>query len=126
MLVFRDLLDKQLTDKLDCRMGRVDGLVGRVREGAPPVIDGIELGLTRVAERVHSGLGRWIESASRRLGVRRTPRFVVPWSKVQSVDDREIRLTIDSEAAASSDWEWWLRKNVVGRIPGGKPGEEEK
>jgi hypothetical protein len=126
MHVFRDILDKQLTDKLDCKMGRVDGLVGRIRADRPPVIDGIEIGMTRVAERSHSGLGRWIESASRRLGVRRTPRCVIPWTKVQSVDDREIRVTVDSEAAATSDWEWWLRKNIVARIPGGKPDDEEK
>jgi hypothetical protein len=126
MHVFRDILDKQLTDKFDCKMGRVDGLVGRVRDGAPPVIEGIELGMTRIAERAHTGLGRWIESASRRIGVRRTARYVVPWSKVQSVDDREIRVTVDSEAMASSDWEWWLRKNVIARIPGSKPDDEEK
>lgn len=126
MHVFRDILDKQMTDKFDCKMGRVDGLVGRVRDGSPPVIEGIELGMTRVAERAHTGLGRWIESASRRLGVRRTPRYVIPWSKVQSVDDREVRVTVDSEAMASGDWEWWLRKNVVAKIPGGKPDDEEK
>jgi hypothetical protein len=126
MHVFRDILDKQMTDKFDCKMGRVDGLVGRVRDGSPPVIEGIELGMTRVAERAHTGLGRWIESASRRLGVRRTPRYVIPWSKVQSVDDREVRVTVDSEAMASGDWEWWLRKKVVAKIPGGKPDDEEK
>jgi hypothetical protein len=126
MHVFRDILDKQLTDKFGCKMGRVDGLVGRVRDGSPPVIEGIEMGMTRVAERAHTGLGHWIESASQRLGVRRTPRYVIPWSKVQSADDREVRVTVDSEAMASGDWEWWLRKHVVARIPGGKPQDEEK
>jgi hypothetical protein len=126
MHVFRDILDKQLTDKFECRMGRVDGIVGRIRENAPPVIDGLELGMTRVAERAHTGLGRMIESASRRFRIRRTPRYIVPWSKVQSVDDTEIRLTVDSESAPPSDWEWWLRKNIVDRIPGGKPDDEEK
>jgi hypothetical protein len=124
--VFRDILDKQLTDKFDCKMGRVDGLVGRIRDGAPPIVDGIELGMTRLAERSHSGLGRWIESASRKLGVRRTPRYLVEWRKVQSVDDRAIRLTVDSESEASSDWEWWLRTHIVKKIPGGKPDDEEK
>ena len=60
------------------------------------------------------------------MAVRRTPRYVVPWSKVQSVDDRQIRLTIDSEAAPPSDWEWWLRTRVVAKIPGGKPEDEQK
>ena len=126
MHVFRDILDKQLTDRHDCKMGRVDGVVGRIRDGAPPVIDGLEIGMTRVAERAHSGLGRFIEAASRRFGVRRTPRYVVPWGKVRSVDDREIRVTIDSESAPASDWEWWLRTKVVAKIPGGKPEDEEK
>jgi hypothetical protein len=124
--VFRDILDKQLVDKRECKMGRIDGLIGEIRAGSPVVISGLELGMTRIAERSHSGLGRWIESMSRRMGVRRTPRYVVPWSKVQSVDDRNVRLTVDTESEASNDWEWWLRKHVVARIPGGKPEDEEK
>jgi hypothetical protein len=124
--VFRDLLDKQLVDERDCKMGRVDGLVGRIREDGPPVIDQLELGLTRVGERIHPRLGHWIESMSKRAGVRRTPRYLIEWNKVKSVDDREIRVTVDSESEPATDWEWWLRTNVVDRIPGGKPEEEEK
>ena len=82
--------------------------------------------MTRVGERVHSRLGRWMESASRRLAVRRTSRYLIEWSKVKSMDDHEVRLTVDSEAEASGDWEWWLRTRVIDRIPGGKPDEEEK
>ena len=126
MHVVRDILDKQVVDRDERKMGRVDGIVGRIRENAPPVIEGLELGMTRVAERAHTGLGRMIEAASRRFGIRRTSRYVVPWSKVESVDDTQIRLTIDSESAPPSDWEWWLRKNIVDRIPGGKPDDEEK
>jgi hypothetical protein len=126
MHVFRDILDKQVTDRFDCKMGRIDGIVGRIREGAPPIIDGIELGMTRVAERAHSGLGGWIESMSRRLAVRRTPRYVIPWSKVQSVGEDDVRVTVDSESEPSNDWEWWLRTRIVERIPGGKPEGEEK
>jgi hypothetical protein len=126
MDVFRDILDKQLRDAAECKMGRVDGIVARVRQGAPPVIEGLELGMTRVAERVHRPFGRWIEAMSHRLGVRRTPRYVIPWSKVASVSNNGIRVMVDAESEASSDWEWWFRKTIVERIPGGKSDTEEK
>src|ERR1043165_5052850 len=107
-------------------MGRVDGIVMTVSDDGPPVIDRLELGMTRVGERMHSRIGRWIESASRRLGVRRTPRYQIEWRKVKSVDDHEIRVTVDSEAEPSNDWEWWLRTKVIDKTPGGKPDDEEK
>jgi hypothetical protein len=124
--VFRDLLDKQLLDERDCKMGRIDGLVGRVRDDGPPVIEQLELGMTRVGERLSTRIGRWVEAASRRFGVRRTPRYLIAWTKVKSVDDRQVRVMVDSEREASNDWEWWLRTNVIDRIPGGKPDEEDK
>ena len=126
MDVFRDILDKQLLDATECKMGRVDGIVGRVRQGAPPVIEGLELGMTRVAERIHGRFGRWVESMSRRLGVRRTPRYVIPWTKVAAVSNNEIRVMVDAESEASSDWEWWFRTKIVEHIPGGKSDTEEK
>jgi hypothetical protein len=126
MYVYRDILDKQLVDQSECKMGRVDGLVMRIRSGSPPIIESIELGMTRVGERLHRRIGRWIESASLRLGVRRTPRYLIEWSKVKSVDDHHIQVTVDNESEASSDWEWWLRTRIVDRIPGAKPDEEEK
>ena len=124
--VFRDILDKQIVDKHDCKMGRVDGIVARVRPGSPPVIEAVEMGMSVVAHRIHPALGRWSESMSLRFGVRTAPRYRVEWARVKSVDDQEIRLMVDAESTPAYEWEWWLRSHIVQKIPGGKPDDEEK
>ena len=49
----RDLLDKQLVDSEDTRMGRADGVVMIVDDEGPPRIDHLELGFAVLARRIH-------------------------------------------------------------------------
>src|SRR4051812_25691959 len=70
MDVFRDLLDKQIEDRDDERMGRVDALVCELRANGPPVITDLEVGGVSVARRIHPRLEHWAEQLHKKLGVR--------------------------------------------------------
>lgn len=120
--LIRDVLDKQLVDAEEEQMGRVDGIVIEVRDGEPPRVDHFELGFTVLADRLHSGLGKWLEER-RHKKVRRTTRQIVPWKAVSQVTQHHVQLDVEAEKTPAFDWERWLRKNIVNKLPGGK--EEE-
>jgi hypothetical protein len=120
--LIRDILDKQLVDGNGTEMGRIDGIIIEVRDGAPPRVDHFELGFTVLAERMHARLERWFRAA-RRWSVRRTTRQIVPWSAVEEVTQHHVKLDLDAEKTPAFDWERWLRKHIVHRLPGGKPEE---
>lgn len=104
--LIRDVLDKQLVDLQKKEMGRVDGIVLELRDGEPPRVDHFEVGLAVLAERVH------LRSASARL------RF--PWTDVREVTQHHIVLDVDAEKTPTFEWEHWLRKHIVSKLPGGK------
>ena len=52
MELIRDILDKQLVDRRETKVGKVDGLVVELREGEPPRIVFIEIGRASCRERV--------------------------------------------------------------------------
>ena len=109
-----DVLDKQIVDAKENKLGKVDGLVIVMREGQPPRLAFIECGTAVVARR----LGRWCERVvlwlNRKLGVREEPRYRIPWSKVKEVD---INIEVDVDEHPLLAWEEWLSEHVVGRIP---------
>ncbi len=123
MHVFRELLDKQIEDAEGRRMGRVDAIVAERREGRPPRIVQLELGFASVARRIHPRLERLAERLHRRFGVRRSSRYHVPWESVLDVDVHRVKVNVDAEETPAFDWERWLRRNVIGRIPGASGGE---
>ena len=69
--IIRDILDKQLVDREDTEMGRVDGIVLSIDDGAPR-IDHFELGFVVLARRLHPRLERWLQALRSRWTVRRT------------------------------------------------------
>src|ERR687886_565128 len=56
MDVIRDVLDKQLIDRNNQKMGKVDGIVMVLREGERPRIAYIEVGAVALARRLHPRL----------------------------------------------------------------------
>src|SRR5829696_4474598 len=62
MDLVRDLLDKEVVDRNGREMGRVDRIVVRVREGAPPAIIAFEIGPSAFASRLSATFGRWMEA----------------------------------------------------------------
>jgi hypothetical protein len=112
----RDVLDKQLVDSDDTKMGRVDGIVLAIGDGAPR-IDHFELGFSVLARRLHPRVEQWLQ-VLRRWSPRRTARQIVPWSAVQEINSHEVRLDLKAIDTPAFDWERWLRRHIVSKIPG--------
>ena len=112
MDLVRDLLDKQLIDRHGRRAGKVDGVVLDVRLGRPPRVAALEVGVATLARRVHPRLERWLAQVS---GRRRPYR--IPWARVRKVG-LEVRVDLDATRTPIYALEHWLRRHVIGRIPG--------
>src|SRR5260370_10029407 len=112
----RDVLDKQLVDSDDTAMGRVDGIVLAIGDGAPR-IDHFELGFSVLARRVHPRVEQWLQ-VLRRWSPRRTARQIVPWSAVQEINSHDVPLDLKAIDTPAFDWERWLRKRIVSKLPG--------
>ena len=119
MHVGRDLLDRQLVDRDDNRLGRVDGIVAELRDGAPPRVVQFELGAVPLMRRISLRLERLAEALHRRFGVRRSARYGIPWSLVLRVETRCITVDVEAETTVAYDWENWLRRHVVTKLGGG-------
>lgn len=116
----REVLDRQLVDTCDCKMGRVDGVVLELRDGKPPRVHHFELGFVVLAERIHPRVGKWVEALHKRFSVRPNARWNVPFEKVKEIEEHKI--TLDFEDAMKTPalaWEKWLRDHVVEHLPGG-------
>jgi hypothetical protein len=116
----RDVLDKQLVDQDETKMGRIDGLVLELRGDGPPRLDTIEMGFVVLARRLHPRVEGWVEALRRRWSVRKTARFRVPWSKVADIKPYHIQLDLKALDTPAFDWERWLRDHVVAQAPGTK------
>ena len=116
--IVRDLLDKQIVDCEETKMGRADGLVLEVERGKQPRIDHIELGFTVLARRLGPRIERWFTALRKRWSVRRTARQIVPWSSVDDITSYEIKLDVKAIDTPAFDWERWLRDHVIAKIPG--------
>jgi sporulation protein YlmC with PRC-barrel domain len=122
MKLVRDVLDKQL---LDCKgepMGRVDGLVMHDGRSSQPRITHIEVGGAAPWERVHPALARLAIRLARLWGPKRREHVRIPWSHVETVG-RDITLDVTAKETGAIDWEIWLARHVIERIPGS--GNEE-
>jgi hypothetical protein len=118
MDLVRDVLDKKLLDREDCPMGRVDGLVMEFGENSQPRITHIELGGSTLWTRVHPALGRLAVRLARAWGPKR-PRVVrIPWARVMTAG-RDIKLDVKAEETGAIDWELWIARHIIARIPGG-------
>ena len=112
-----DVLDAQLVDHVQEKIGRVDALLLELEEGQPPRVATIVIGGAARAERV----GRWF------VALRRAWRAVfghhdehvsrIPFDKVRRIGDT-IELDVEEQSLESEHLERWLKEHVVCRIPG--------
>jgi sporulation protein YlmC with PRC-barrel domain len=116
--LIRDVLDNQLVDNRNRRMGKADGIIMVLRKGKPPRVAYIEVGGPTLAARLHPKLGEWATKLAKRFG-RGGEIYRIPWSKVKSVGI-DIKVLVDAEETSALALEQWLREHVVNRIPGGK------
>lgn len=118
MDLIRDVLDNQLVDRNQRKMGKVDGIVVELRENQPPRLVCIETGATTLARRLHPRIERWIARLEGLWGARQSQPLRIPWSKVRDVGiDVEVDLVAEQTPALA--YEQWLREHIVQRIPGG-------
>lgn len=118
MKLLRDLLDKQVVDREQVKIGKVDGLVAELRPGKPPRIIAIELGSITLARRLGARPGRWIARLAVKLGGRQHGEpHRIAWQKVKDIGI-DIEFDIDVRETSIFAWQDWLRDHVIRRIPG--------
>jgi sporulation protein YlmC with PRC-barrel domain len=118
MELVRDLLDKQVVDRQQTKIGKVDGIVMELRPGKPPRITSIEIGATTLARRIGPRVGHLVSRVANRLSREgsRTP-YRISWDKARDIGV-DIECDIDVRDTTIFDWQNWLRDKVICRIPG--------
>jgi hypothetical protein len=117
MDIIRDVLDNQLVDRHQRKMGRVDGIIAELRDGQPPRLAYLEAGFPVVARRIHPRLERWVVAIQSRWGAKHRTALRIPWSKVLDVGI-DVDVDLDAEDTTALAYEKWLEDHVIGRIPG--------
>lgn len=119
MDVIRDVLDNQLVDRHQRKMGRADGIIVELRQNQPPRLAYIEVGFPVLARRLHPRLEHWVAAIQGQWGAKHRQSFRIPWSKILDVGI-DVDVDLDAEDTPALGYENWLREHVVERIPGGK------
>jgi hypothetical protein len=116
MDLIRDCLDKQIEDRLKRRMGRVDGIILELETGRPPRVAYVELGITTLVNRLSRRLGKVVARFLKSLNISPDP-YRIAWGKLK-VELNTVDADVEAEKTPALEWELWLRKKVIGRIPG--------
>ena len=116
MELVRDCLDKQVDDREKRRMGRVDGIILVLEPDRAPRVAYIEMGVTTLTNRLSVRLGRLVARWMRKWNINPDP-FRVPWGKLK-VGVNTVNADVEAEKTPALEWELWLRKKVIGKIPG--------
>jgi sporulation protein YlmC with PRC-barrel domain len=124
MDLVRDVLDKKLIDREDCQMGRVSGLLMHVGENSQPRITHVLIGGDTLWMRVHPAFARLSSKLRRAWGPKRNEAVKIPWSRVVTVG-KDVKLDVEAKETGALDWEIWVARNIIERIPGGGSEEEE-
>ncbi|WP_341528071.1 hypothetical protein WKK05_01580 [Nostoc sp. UHCC 0302] len=118
MNVIRDVLDNQLVDRNQCKMGKVDGIVMELRDGEPPRLAYIEVGVTTLARRLNPRLASWVAAITSKWGAKQSQPFRIPWSKVRDIGI-DVEVDVEAQATPALAYEKWLRDRIITKIPGG-------
>jgi sporulation protein YlmC with PRC-barrel domain len=117
MHLVRDVLDKELLDREEEPMGRVDGLIMHVGDRSQPRITHIAIGGPTLWNRVHPFFGQLSRRLNRLWGPKREDAVRVPWSRVKTVG-RDIKLDVEAKDTGAIDWELWIARHIIDRVPG--------
>ena len=113
----RDLLDKQLVDRENRPLGRVDGLMLELPADGPPRIVWLEVGAATLARRLGEKLANRVAKTERRWKVSAgNPLRISPEKVVHFGND--VQVDVEAPNTNAYAWERWLRARLIGRIPG--------
>ena len=124
MKLVRDVLDKKLTDREDCEMGRVSGVVMHVGERSQPRITHVLVGGKTMWMRIHPSIAALAAALAKRWGPKRDEPVRIPWSRVETVG-KDVKLDVKARDTGALDWEIWVAEHIIEKIPGGGKQEEE-
>lgn len=116
MDLIRECLDQQIYDRKKRRMGRVDGIILELEPHRAPRVAYVEAGAVTLMDRVSPWLRNRLLRLMKRFGIQ-TDRYQIPWGKIR-VGLNEIEADVDAEKSLALELELWLRKKVIGKIPG--------
>ena len=116
MDLMRDCLDKQLDDRNKRRMGRVDGIILDIEEGRQPHVAYVEVGVKTLLSRLSPRLAELVARSLKKFGISTDP-YRIAWGKVK-VGLNKVEADVEAEKTPALEWELWLRKRVIGKIPG--------
>jgi len=118
MDLLRDLLDKQIVDRQQTKIGRVDGLLAELQADKPPRIVAVELGSIVLARRIGPRPGCWMGRLAAKIGGKHHAEpHRIGWNKVRKIG-LEVEFDIDVRRTKIFAWQDWLRDHIIGRIPG--------
>jgi hypothetical protein len=117
MDLVRDCLDKQLVDHVGKPIGRVDGIVITIDGDDQPRVSAVEVGSVALARRVHEAAGRWMERVAARWGKMQPNPYRLAWSGIEEHHGK-YRADVAAGSVPTLEWERWLAKRVLTRIPG--------
>jgi hypothetical protein len=116
--LIRDVLDKQLVDRHEQKMGKVDGLVLELRDAQPPRVAYIEIGAGTLARRLPRPVRSLWLAIARKWGLRHAEPYRVPWMSAQDIGV-DIRLDLEADHTPALAWEHKLSERVAGKLLGG-------
>jgi sporulation protein YlmC with PRC-barrel domain len=117
MDLIRDVLDNQIVDRHQRKMGKVDGIVVELRDNAPPRLAYIEIGMPTLARRIHPKLQQWTIALQTKWGAKLTKPYRIDWSKIRDVGI-DVEVDVKAETTPALGYEQWLRDHLIGKIPG--------
>lgn len=117
VLVGFDLLDRQILDRDDRPVGKVDD-VELATDGGAPYITALLVGPQALGRRLGGALGRAVSGLAERLRSAGHPDPIrIPFHLVAEVDSA-VKLSVRRELLTEPALETWLREHLIERIPG--------
>jgi hypothetical protein len=117
----RDVLDKQILDPDDRKIGKVDGIVLALRANRPPRVIAIEISQSAAWRRLHHRLGdlaNWLRTKFE-PGQERPIRILFEHVVSGGID---VRVDVAAKWTRALAWEDWLEERIIAKIPGGRRG----
>jgi hypothetical protein len=117
----RDVLDKQVVDPDNNKVGKVDGIILQLRAHRPPRVIAMEISQAAAWRRVHHRLGDladWLR-VKFEPGQSGPPRIAFEHFVRGGID---VHVNVACKRTKALVWEDWLEERVIAKIPGGRRG----